>query len=194
VENQMIRPIMLWMTSRSRSSLVSKIFAEHGVWWGDTQVTDPAGYDWYENQTIKALQKRVFGGLRTKNPIIPPIHPVHRFIEELQPLIPNKRWSVKTGVEFFHAFQPLKPYNVFILRDPRGVADSICRKRLGTDWDEAFQTATWRFELMKHYSEKYGGVFINTDNIVAGDMTDTKLVVEYCDIIYEPSAVERAIQ
>lgn len=190
----MTRPIMLWMTSRSRSSLVSKIFAEHGVWWGDTQVTDPAGYDWYENQTIKALQKRVFGGLRTKNPVVPSIDPINTFIENLQPLIPNKRWSVKTGVEFFHAFQPLNPYNVFILRDPKDVADSICRKRPGTDWNEAFQTALWRFQLMNQYSEKHGGVFINTDNIVAGNTSDIKMAVEYCDIEYDPNAVKRALQ
>ena len=41
------------MTSRSRSSLVSKIFASHGVWWGNTPKTS-RGYQTYENQIILA--------------------------------------------------------------------------------------------------------------------------------------------
>jgi len=57
----MNRPICLWMTSRSRSSLVSKIFANHGVWWGDT-LKKSRGYDTYENQVIQKIQKDIING------------------------------------------------------------------------------------------------------------------------------------
>lgn len=186
---------MLWMTSRSRSSLVSKVFAEHGVWWGATQVTDPAGYDWYENQVVKNLQKRIFGGLRVQDPIVPGVDPIDKFVEQLLPTIPeNTRWSVKTGVELFNAFQPLNPYNIFITRPAKDVADSLCRKRAGTNWDEAFRIANWRFALMNTYQKQHGGVFVDTDKLITNDYEEIKHAVEYCELEFDPAAVERAIE
>ena len=63
----MNRPICLWMTSRSRSSLVSKIFANHGVWWGNTYAKTK-GYEMYENQVIKQIQKNI---IKPSNGVLP---------------------------------------------------------------------------------------------------------------------------
>ena len=155
------RPIMLWMTSRSRSSMVSQIFARHGVFWGGTQ-KQSAGYDTYENQNIKALQKSTFNGLRTLDPIRLPDedHLVRKFIRDIQKYIPAQgRWSMKTGVEFFNAFLPLKPYNVFILRDPIDVAKSLCKKRADSVWprdkEALLETLNWRFDYMRELQAKH---------------------------------------
>lgn len=188
----MNRPILLWMTSRSRSSMVSAIFAKHDIFWGDTQ-KQSAGYDTYENQNIKALQKKVFKNLRGLNPI----HvgdPVDEFLKELNKYVPQKiTWSMKTGIEFFNAFVPLNPYNIFITRKAEDVARSLCNKRPGSNYEEALKTVLWRYDYMKDRQAKYGGVFVDTDKIIAGDFSEIKEAIEYCEVPYDEEAVKRAI-
>lgn len=193
------RPIILWMTSRSRSSMVSQIFARHGVFWGDTQ-KQSAGYDTYENQNIKALQKKVFGGLRTLEPMIKADVPkIKEFLRELSKYVPAKdTWLMKTGCEFFGAFLPLNPYNVFIYRDPIDVAKSLCTKRPEARWprdkDATLETINWRYDYMRHMQDKNGGVSVNTDNIIAGDFSEIKEAIEYCGLEYNLQAVEKSIR
>lgn len=50
----MKRPILLlWMCSRSRSSLVAKIFHEHGIWSEHNHQSTVGGYTTYENRALK---------------------------------------------------------------------------------------------------------------------------------------------
>lgn len=197
----MNRPICLWMTSRSRSSLVSKIFANHGVWWGNTPKTS-RGYQTYENQIIKQIQKDI---IKPKKGVLP-------FCEELQlteeskksfhaalkkhylsncPLGTN-RWSMKTGVEYFNAWKDLNPYNIFIKRDPKGVANSIVEKGIG-EYQHAFDAAQWRYNYMHRIQERFGGVFVSTDDIIKGNYKGVREAIEYCGIEYDEKAVEAAI-
>ena len=197
----MNRPICLWMTSRSRSSLVSKIFANHGVWWGNTYAKTK-GYEMYENQIIKQIQKEK---IKPKKGVLP-------FCEELELTEKNKKcfhaalrkhflldspmgtntWSMKTGVEYFNAWKDLNPYNIFIKRDPAGVANSIVEKGIG-EYQHAFDAAQWRYNYMHRIQEVFGGVFISTDDIIKGDYKAVKEAIEYCEIEYDAKAVESAI-
>ena len=197
----MNRPICLWMTPRSRSSMISKIFANHGVWWGNTYAKTK-GYEMYENQIIKQIQKRI---IKPKKGILP-------FCEELQLTeeviklfhetlkehhskdCPKnlERWSMKTGVEYFNAWKDLNPYNIFIKRDPKGVANSIVEKGIG-EYQHAFDTAQWRFDYMDRIQKEHGGVFINTDDIINGNYQGIREAMEYCGIDYNERAVESAI-
>ena len=189
----MKRPILLWMTSRSRSSMVSSIFAQHGIFWGDTQ-KQSAGYDTYENQNIKSLQKKIFKSLRGLDPINDN-DPVNEFLKELNKFVPQTRtWSMKTGVEFFNAFLPLNPYNIFITRKPEDIAQSLCNKRPGSNYDEALDVVHWRFNYMKELQAEHGGVFVSTDKIIAGDFSEIKEAIEYCDLEYDEEAAKRAIK
>ena len=189
------------MTSRSRSSLVSKIFASHGVWWGNTPKTS-RGYQTYENQIIKQIQKDI---IKPKKGVLP-------FCEELElteeviksfhaslkkhyllncPLGTN-RWSMKTGVEYFNAWKDLNPYNIFIKRDPKGVANSIVEKGIG-EYQHAFDAAQWRYNYMQRIQERSGGVFVSTDDIIKGEYKGVREAIEYCGIEYDEKAVEAAI-
>ena len=188
-----IKPIMLWMTSRSRSSMVSKIFAKHGVFWGDTQ-SQSAGYDTYENQTVKAMQKAIFGGLRREDPINEN-DPVDFFLTQLEKVTPkDKIWSVKTGVEFLNAFQPLNPYHIYITRTPEDVANSVVKKVPGATYDDALKTVKWRLAYMQECQEKHGGIFVSTDKIIDGDFSEIKEAIEYCGLEFSQEAAERAIK
>lgn len=189
------------MTSRSRSSLVSKIFANHGVWWGNTFKMSK-GYETYENQVIKKIQKDI---IKPKNGILPYLEELafteetqQRFHQSLKQHVEKtmpkncEKWSMKTGVEYFNAWKDLNPYNIFIKRDTRGVANSIAEKGIG-DYRHAFIVAQWRFDYMDRIQEKFGGVFISTDDIIKGNYKGVREAMEYCGIDYNERAVESAI-
>tara|TARA_R110002110_G_scaffold12079_1_gene57408 strand:- start:913 stop:1542 length:630 start_codon:yes stop_codon:yes gene_type:complete len=200
----MKRPICLWMTSRSRSSLVSKIFANHGVWWGNTYAMTK-GYQMYENQNIKRIQKEI---IKPKKGILPFCEElelteevVNKFHESLERYISQQmqsidsargKWSMKTGVEYFNAWKDLNPYNVFIKRDPDGVAKSIVEKGIG-GYQQALAATHWRYNYMDRIQDRYGGVFVNTDKIINGDYTDIKQAIAYCGIEYSKPHVEKSI-
>jgi len=189
------------MTSRSRSSLVSKIFANHGVWWGNTYAKTK-GYEMYENQVIKQIQKKF---IKPSKGVLPHCEELQlteevtkRFHEALKEHhskdCPKRleRWSMKTGVEYFNAWKDLNPYNIFIQRSPDGVANSIVAKGIG-EYQHGFDCARWRFNYMYRIQERFGGVFVNTDDLISGNYEDVEAAMEYCGIDYNERAVESSI-
>lgn len=190
----MKRPIMLWITSRSRSSMVSAIFIEHGVWWGNTPATI-SGYQMNENQNIKALLKRYKDQYWKKVHLTPvPTKWNKQFIKDLSKIVPSDQiWMMKTGVEYFPAFKDLNPYNIFVYRNPEDVARSLCEKRKDVKYDDALFAAKWRYEYMHNLQTEYGGVFVDTDKTIQGDYTDIQTALAYCSINYDVEAVKRAI-
>lgn len=199
---EMKRPIMLWITSRSRSSLVSSMFINHGVWWGNTRVkqewADPNGeltsYISYENQDIKKLLFE-YKTSHWKKVHLTPVFAVPKFLEKLANIVPaNETWIMKTGVEYFNAFQGLDPYNIYITRKPEDVARSLCEKRTGTNYQEAVDVAVWRFNYMQQLQKQFGGVFVNTDNLVQDDFSEVQEAIEYCGLTYDEAAAKGAIR
>ena len=187
------RPIMLWMTSRSRSSMVSSMFIEHGVWWGDTPAKI-SGYEMNENQNIKALLKR-FKTKYWKKVHLTPVSPKwnDEFTLELKKLVPSTTWMMKTGVEYFPAFLDTNPYNIFIYRKAEDVAHSLASKRQDVIYKDALHAANWRYNYMSELQQRYGGVFVNTDELIDNDFTTINRVIEYCGLVYDEAATKRAM-
>jgi len=180
-------PICLWMTSRSRSSMISGIFAAHGVNWGGNQ-QQSLGYDIFENEAVKRVQKRHYG-----LPYCELIEATGAFLTDLYSVVPqNETWLVKTGIEYFNAFQPLAPFNVYLLRKPEGAAQSIVNKR-GVDYDEALKAVKWRFAAMRARQAIDGGAFIDTDRVIAGDFEQLQAAMEYCGVLFDEKKTKGAI-
>lgn len=185
----MFSPICLWMTSRSRSSMIAGVFAAHGVYWGDQQ-QQSAGYDTYEYQAVKKLLKRYYG-----LPFKTMVNIDQNFESELRALVPNnKTWMYKGGIEYYNAFRIWCPFNVFILRDPAAVAKSICQKRQNADYDVALEAAKWRLAAMKGTQAQDGGVFIDTDRVVSGDLAQLREAVEFCGVVWDEGLAKGVIK
>lgn len=190
----MLRPIMLWITSRSRSSMVSKIFVEHGVWWGNTLV-QCSGYDTYENQKIKALQNKYKPqwGRPYMKPIQTSPEIFKKFQRELFKIVPPDRtWMMKTGIEYFNAYESLEPFNIFIYRPAEDVARSLVKKTRA-DYKVALKTAKWRYDYMSKLEEKYGGKWVDTDRVHDGDFEQIKDALEYCGIGPNEEKIKKGI-
>lgn len=190
----MKRPIMLWITSRSRSSMVSSVFINHGVWWGNTRA-QISGYEMYENQNIKALLKR-YKTQYWKKVHLTPVSTQwnNQFSKDLKKIVPNDRqWMMKTGVEYYPAFRNLAPYDIFIYRSPEDVAKSLSNKRSDVKYIDALEAAKWRLAYMEQLQKLNGGVFVNTDEIITGDFTSLQDAFEYCDLKFNKNLAKEAV-
>ena len=196
----MKRPILLWITSRSRSSMVSNIFIHHGVWWGDTVATqnwteggNRKSYISYENQNVKKILMK-YKTKHWKKVHLTPVFPVDGFTRDLAKILPSdKTWIMKTGVEYFNAFKELNPYNIFIKRTPEGVAKSLSTKRRDVVYKDAYDAAVWRFQYMNDMQQEHGGVSVDTDKIVEGDFSEMQQAIEYCGIEFDLEKAKEAI-
>ncbi len=196
----MKRPIMLWITSRSRSSMVSNIFIHHGVWWGNTIATQDyiennkrKSYVSYENQNIKKVLLK-YKTKHWKKIHLTPVFPVDGFTRDLAKFLPSdKTWMMKTGVEYFNAFKELNPYNIFIKRTPEDVAKSLSSKRRNVVYGDALHAANWRFNYMDELQEEFGGVSVNTDNIINNDFSEMQQAIEYCGLVFDEKSARGAI-
>jgi len=167
--------------------MIAEIFAVHGVNWGGVQ-TKSAGYKTFENEPVKAVLKRHFGLPFCELP-----KPSADFLSDLYGILPdNETWMAKTGIEYFDVFQSLAPFNIYLLRKPEDVAKSICAKRPG-NYDEALAAAKWRFATMRAKQATEGGVFIDTDRVIAGDFEQLRVAMEYCGVLFDEKKARGAI-
>jgi hypothetical protein len=169
--------------------MVAAIFAAHGIYWGDRQ-QQSAGYDTFENQRIKGILKQHFG-----LPFCTMPEATAEALADICAVVPQDRpWMMKTGIEYFKVFRPLAPFNVFIVRKPEDVIKSICEKRNNADPVTAHEAVDWRYTQMRIMNEQAGGVWVDTDRIIAGDYTQIREALEYCGVLYDEAKTKGAIK
>lgn len=186
----MKRPILLWMTSRSRSSLVAKVFKEHGLWLGDGPISSGGSYLSYENNYLKSLQKKYNNNTL---PVMKETTSSIQFEREVVSHVGTKNCCFKTGIEHFNMWKSLTPYNIFIKRPVEEVVSSLKQKRPDTDIKYATKVTKWRYNYMDECKRTYGGVIVDTGKILNGDYSEIYGALFYCNIEPVESLVRKAI-
>lgn len=197
--------IFVLMTSRSGSSMVCKLLAEHGLKWRDPTCPEPrqraangrAGYETYENRPLKNTLKAIAsaGGegwphCRFWAPTTPDIDLFDRWWDsqdiefakmavEFAPLA--TAWAARGG----HDMKFLK-----VMRDPVAVADSHTT-RFRRDWEEAFDYACRRYELM----DQLPGECVYTDELAELDWfgSNIRKALASVGVAFNEAAARRAI-
>lgn len=172
--------------------MVTRIFAEHGVWWG-SQMGYSCGYATYENQVIRSALKRLYG-VAVEPPL--KVHPRNREILRVaEATVPEgRRWCHKCGCQYFPALVELFPQAKFIYvrRNLEDAAVSVATKR-NAKVSVARPIIQKRFEYMAQLQREHGGVFVDTDKVVAGNYSDLRQAFDYCEIEFDPALADRGI-
>ena len=169
-----IHVVLLFMMSRSRSSMVTRVFVEHGYHWSSTGVCDtPRGrqvprYDSYENDEIwRFLNERV-GPARGKLLEWPDFETLDDFVTLVDRELPSDRPCVwKGAVEYANCWYKAGfGINGFaITRSPLEVFEAL--KARGKRPEDAYQWVVKRRRLLRDL----GVPEIDTDELVMGDYT-----------------------
>jgi hypothetical protein len=151
---------------KSGSSMIASIFVAHGVWAGRSLNKNKyQTYEWYE---MKQAMKRYGPPLEGDGFHIPD-NP-----ERLDSLVRSKRgkWLFKSAPELIGS---LLKYNPKIIKIRRDIASIISSQCVDKEWEEVINK---RFALM----ENLGGVWVDSDQVINGDLSSLEKAFDYCDI------------
>jgi len=201
--------IVVLMTSRSGSSMVCRVLAEHGLLWKDGQ-NDPvqighgvenASYKTYEHPGWKKCMKSLVSDNNPKWPLGEMLEPTPMRINKLLAYYINQPQIdfVKVGVEFAQCWQEFAAHTgksvdfIKVYRPPEDIAESLERRHIGS-YALGYKVAVKRLKLM----EGLPGEFVAT-NLLVGTGEDQALSGIYealrdCKIEVDYGAVIRAIE
>lgn len=187
-------PVLILCSSRTRSSLVARVFAEHGLWYSHGK-TVGVGYPSYEDVAIKNVLRTALKRSGVGKDWVCKQFPQFDIRDELAKIVPQDTpWLCKVSAEYFPLFQASFPGFpvVCVYRDLQGAVDSIIRKR-GGDPLEARKIIGWRFEYMNELLVTANAWPVNTDYLIKGDFYEMRQALEASGVIPDYDAMVRAI-
>ena len=177
-----MRPIAILCTSRTGSSLIAGIFSAHGLNCGTPG--ESLGYTTYESQEVKAVLRSIGewhiaqrGGFRNGEEWISfdDGHTAALYDVVTQ----HEIGLIKCGLEYWRALAAtwFELPVIKIRRDLDSAAQSVADKR-GEDFETVREIVRKRFGQL----DTIPGVTVNTDDVIAGDLTTLRGAFDYCGI------------
>lgn len=178
--------ILILMTSRSGSSLVSSIFVAHGFDPGPDRVFSK-GYETFENHAVNEWIRAHKAQLKLRT------GEFCDFVPGIEQCIP-KNAVVKIGVEYLTLFEHLNPMVVTVKRDVQQIAQSLAEKRGHPEQAAgAVPGLKARMRAMARAREKHNGVEIDTNQIIAGDMSGVRAAFEHHGLEFDEAKARACI-
>lgn len=192
--------ILILCQPRTGSSLITKIFHEHGCWIGQIKLNPNShNYMHYENEPLRNTlmdintrfwkgKEKVYGGLNVDGQIYR--QKIKSMIEFLEPKNP---WVFKCLVDYARLFYQFEPKIVLIKRDEEQCILSTIDNGRKLSKTETRAIYRKRMSSMRKVEKEHGAVWVDVDEVMAGDYTSLKEALEYCGIEFNQEITEQAI-
>lgn len=171
--------ILILCTTRSGSSLVTAIFAAHGLNFGQDAMT--AGYRSFEDQAVKAHLRPMSNG------------PFEWATDAggTADLIRERGIDVfKCGLEYWPAFEGMDSLHVVkVKRNPASVAASLAEKK-GLPIEQCLEAVKHRYAML----DTIPGVEVDTDALVGGDFGGIWLAFSRCGLDLDIGKARKVIR
>jgi len=189
--------VLLLMTSRSGSSMIAKMLADHGFYWTSDPTQNPAvggkkvKYRTFENQIVKKFNKIQFG-VPLGNPLT--FDDVHANLFE--EMVRNEYGHCdqqhprfwKGAAEFFPIWyaisqrESIEIQPVVIWRPRDKVIESLIAKQasrgLKVFLPDVEMITSLRYEFLSELAAEYAFPVIETEQVVRGDLSTLKAAME----------------
>jgi len=165
-------PIIILGASRSGTSLTAGIFANHGVWTGETMKgtqINPKGF--FENLRMKQWFRD-----HGSNP-----HGFRDYILKTLELeeYNGGKWLFKCGAERYQMWESFKPYYVYCRRDYESFKKSRDNSGFGPMPKRQFDKLQ---QDMDDSMKRNGGINIYPAKLKEGDFSEMTKALEFCGI------------
>lgn len=184
--------VVIFATSKSGSSVTTRIFHEHGLWVGSYNSKN--GYPSYENNDIKGSMPQMVHRHKDGNGqriLRTDIGNVRRLIREN---FPADNWVAKVGIDWWNVWHGLFDglSYVFVKRSIEGVAQSLHNKH-GRDLQRSRIMVERRYLAMDSLSKKYDVPIVMTDELIAGDYSSIESAMSKCGMKFDARIADRCI-
>jgi len=183
--------ILILMTARSGSSLVARIFAEHGFDPGPEPVFS-CGYQTYENAAVWRFIEKY----KRRMPLPGTGRPCE-FMPGIEAAIPEPASNalVKVAMEYVTLFKHLEPRVITVKRDAEAIAASMCAKRTPPEPpDRCIGAVHSRLRGLDAMRERWDGAEVNTDEIMAGDFSSVEAAFDHHGIPYDEDVARACVE
>lgn len=178
--------ILILMTSRSGSSLVAKIFAAHGFDTGGQRVFSQ-GYETFENAAVNQFMRDHKPELKLTT------GQFCEYVPGIEKCIPENG-VVKIGVEYLPLFKNLKPKVITVKRNAWSIARSLATKRGHPEQaEEIMSVIHLRFAALDRALEQWDGAEIDTDDIMAGDLSGVRAAFEHHGLEFDEAKARACV-
>lgn len=190
--------ILILCSPRTGSSLVTKIFHEHGCWIGNVRSKpNNHGYVHYENEDLRNVVKSIVNTNTIEHVWGYPIAVKKEYKKKLDNIIdaiqPKNPWCFKVLADYGPLFFHRKPRLIYIRRDQKQAIESMAEKGRKPDKDKIAKIHHQRIKLMKSYEYELGGRWVNTDELIDGNYESIREAIEFSGLTFNPDIVESVI-
>lgn len=192
--------ILILCSPRTGSSLVTKIFADHGVWLGNISNKDNGfGHLTYENVNLNLCVKNIVKSQRVHDeweygtPINANAKSLAAVADIVKSINPREPWAYKVSVELAPLFFQFNPKMIFVERDEEQAAQSMVDKGSGRAKTEALDIHRKRMALMQAIQSEHGGEWVDTDELIEGNYKTIKKAVEFVGLTFDPIIVDKSV-
>ena len=191
--------ILILCSPRTGSSMVAKIFHNHGVWTGETCKVNRFNYDSYENESLKNCVKSYwhhYSQIHGKH-FGTPMEACQEYINGVNKAIANEKptnpWLFKMFVEGYKLFLHLKPKFVLIRRDTKQAIQSMKDKN-PNNHDLISKIHNDRMNSMEYIEKTYGAAWVNTDEIIEGNYSSLNNAFDFCGLEFNSIIADNSIE
>lgn len=180
-----MEPIVILACPRTGSSLLSYIFASHGVWTGDCRAGDrlnPTGY--YENRGLKQLLIQDYGKLVKVGRLATPRPGFRAKVERIikQQGYESGPWLMKHSALYYPAWHELDPVFISPIRRVKSIAASQERAGMKADIPAHIKAMT-----------ESGSFMVDMDKVVGGDYEQLSQAFDLCRLSFDPEIAQSCI-
>lgn len=185
--------IVILTTGRAGSSMVAGIFAKHGLWCGE-QRKEPVQFNakgFFENEELHKLMKKLHGR-EIEAPILSEIHP--DWLKRAEKIMISQSvtdpWFFKTGAWYHKCWEPFTDRIVKIHRPFEKVMESY--RKCGFLPFGRYDVEHILAQQID-YMESLPGVYVNTEELVQGDISSLEDAFDYCGLNFDRKIAEAFI-
>ena len=190
--------ILILCSPRTGSSIVSRIFHEHGCYIG--KMDNRAEYPAYESKELKEVARKQwldYNKNREKDWGIP-MEPTETHLANVASVMQRypENTCFKTIVEFYKLFLQFEPKIILINRNEDSAVKSMAHKH--GKMSKAYMNGIReihrkRMASMEQIEKDYGAKWIDTDKLIEGDYKMIRAAFRYCGMRFNKQIGESVI-
>ena len=174
------RTVLVWMQSRTGSSMVTAVFAHHGLDIGPDPKGVHSGDYWsYEHRDLTR------SALRHND-----LCAIARHLHDLD----LAKVPIPKSEIIQQAVDPRDYSHVYVRRNVMDAAVSFCKRGQKKEVKAAIPVIEDRFRQMDVLQKEIGGVDINADELWRGEYRSLVEAFDYCGLAFMPEIASRVIE
>jgi len=187
--------VVILAPPRSGSSVITSIFAGHGLSLGRADSVNSYGYRTFENKEIRQSINHITHMVGPADKAFTSGHGPNHVKSIFERLIPRGDWCFKAGPQYWDVIRDAFPdaKGVLIYRNPESIIIQSHRDKTGKLESDVRWWVDQFVDKMARIHDEFRFPYIYTDEVMAGDYSSLRDAMDYCGLEFDPAIADKRI-